>query len=226
MRNALKIDNNTVVTIDNAGCIGEKEFDIVYASNRLTAYYTARVAMLEQWCAGAHPTHIFLSNFTSDAAWNDYEKGIQQVFDEIGENVPPIKGSTESNFESMQSALSIMMIGKVEFEVNRNHLYNWFVVGKPLVGQEVVEQAHHVAKLHELYKLLKLGIAKQVWPVGSKGIAAECNRIFEGKQYSCKLPLMKTSGPSTSVIVAVDKEQIDLFKEIISVHYEAIHIKI
>ncbi|MFP3918980.1 hypothetical protein U5N28_14350 [Lysinibacillus telephonicus] len=226
MRNAIKIDHNTVVTIDNAGCIGEKEFDIVNVSNSLTAYYTARVAILEQWCAGAHPTHIFLSNFTGDAAWSDYEKGIQQVFEEIGENLPPIKGSTESNFESMQSALSIMMIGKVAFEVSTNHLYHWFVVGKPLVGQEVVEQAQHVAKLHELYKLLKLGIAKQIWPVGSKGIAAECERIFEGKHFSCKLPLEKTSGPSTSVIVAVDKEQVHLFKEIMTVHYEAIHIKL
>ncbi len=225
MRNAIKIDDQTVLTIDNAGCIGEKELDIVKATNSLTANYTARVALLEQWCAGARPTHIFLSNFTNDAAWGDYEKGIHQIFDEIGENVPPIKGSTESNFESMQSALSIMMIGKIEFNVSRSENYNWFVVGKPLVGQEVINQAHHVAKLKELYQLLKLGVAKQIWPVGSKGIAAECDRIFKGKSYSCTLPLEKSSGPSTAVIVAIEKEQIHLFKENTSVCYEAIHLK-
>lgn len=225
MRNAIKIDDNTVVTVDNSGCIGEKEFDVVQASNSLTAYYTARVAILEQWCAGAKPTHIFLSNFTSEAAWKDYVEGIQQVFDEIGESLPPIKGSTESNFAALQSALSIMMIGKVEFTVNRDADYMWFVVGKPLVGQEVVEQGQHVAKLKELYQLLKLGIAKQLWPVGSKGIAAECDRIFEGRRYYCPLPLEKTSGPSTSVIVAIEKEQMPTFKEIITVPFEVINPK-
>ena len=43
MRNATLIDQQYVVTVDNAGCIGEKEQDVVKASNELTSYYCTRV---------------------------------------------------------------------------------------------------------------------------------------------------------------------------------------
>lgn len=223
MRNAIKIDGNMVVTIDNSGCIGEKEHDEVHVPNEIAAYYTARVALLEQWCAGAHPTNIFLSNFTSQEAWNDYLNGIQRVFSEIGEPMPPINGSTESNFKSLQSGLCLMMIGKVNFKLPLTQC-RWFVVGKPLVGQEVIEEEQHVAKLNEIYSLLNLGIAKQIWPVGSKGIGAELERIFLGKKVNCLLPLDKSSGPSTSVIVAISEERIREFKEIITTPVEILKI--
>ncbi|MGE7667436.1 hypothetical protein ACQKMN_17185 [Ureibacillus composti] len=215
MRNAIKFDQNLVVTIDNAGCIGEKAQDFVKASNELTAYYTARVGLLEQWCAGAHPVNLFLSNFTGDEAWADYEKGISKVFEEIGEKIPPLKGSTESNFESLQSGLSLMMIGKKTFEMNEENC-QWYVIGLPLVGKEVVEQPQNVAKLNELLLLIRMSVIKKIWPVGSKGISAECARLFPRSSIQCDLPLDKTSGPSTAVIVGVDKDQIELFKEKIS----------
>lgn len=223
MRNAIKIDENTIVTIDNAGCIGEKAQDVVHVPNEVTAYYTARVAILEQWCAGAQPTHLFLSNFTSEDAWFDYEKGIERVFNEIGEKMPPLKGSTESNFESLQSGLSLMIIGKTTYETNVEHC-DWFVVGKPLVGDEVVKEPNEVVKINELSSLLKLGVIRCVWPVGSKGIGHECEKIFKGRKVECLLPLDKSSGPSTSVIVAVQKSKIDQFKEVISTSCEEIRI--
>lgn len=223
MRNASKIDENTVVTVDNSGCIGEKQLDAVYATNEMTAYYTTRVALLEQWCAGAHPSHIFLANFTSDAAWSDYVKGIKRAFDEIKESIPTIKGSTESNFQSLQSGLSLMMIGKLQFQlISNKESYNWYVIGKPLVGQEVIDEEKHVAKLKEIYNLLKRGIVKQVWPVGSKGLRVELERIFPGRQVTCSLSLDKTSGPSTSVIVAVKENDEKYLQDYLSTPFEKI----
>ena len=221
MRNAIRIDDTTVITIDNSGCIGEKELDIVHVSNELTAYYSARVALLEQLCAGAEPTHILLSNFTGDNAWGDYEKGIKKAFDEIGIALPAINGSTESNFNTLQSGISLMLIGKVQYEMADTNL-EWFVIGKPLVGQEVIEEANHVAKLKELYNLLKLKIAKQIWPVGSKGILAELERIFPEGKFDCSLDLKKTSGPATSVIVGVPKMRLEEFERQITTCYEPI----
>lgn len=223
MRNAKKIQGDLVVTIDNAGCIGEKEHDIVKASNETTAYYTARVAILEQWCAGAQPIQLFLSNFTSEAAWEEYERGIARVFSEIGEKMPPLMGTTESNFKSLQSGMTLIVIGKQVIE----HLpenCQWFVVGEPLLGNEVIEQPNSVAKLNELLLLLKMGVIKQIWPTGSKGIGAECEKLFKGKQIECSLPLDKTGGPSTAVIVGVDKEQVKIFEEKITTPIAKIHI--
>lgn len=223
MRNAKKVQGDLVVTIDNAGCIGEKEQDVVKASNEIAAYYTARTALLEQWCAGAQPIQLFLSNFTSEDAWNDYEKGITKVFTEIGEKMPPLAGTTESNFKPLQSGITLMVIGKKMIDILPENC-QWFVVGKPLVGKEVLEQPNNVAKLNELLLLLKMGVIKQLWPTGSKGIGAECKKLFKGKIIECSLPLEKSSGPSTAVIVGVNKEQIELFKEKISAPIERIHI--
>ncbi|RHW38539.1 hypothetical protein D1B33_06585 [Lysinibacillus yapensis] len=224
MRDAMKINETTVVTIDNSGCIGEKRLDAVQVSNTTAAYYSARVALLEQWCAGAEPTHIFISNFTGEYAWFDYEKGIEWVFDEIEKPLPPIKGSTESNFESLQSGLGLMMIGQLQYEVSSENC-EWYVLGKPLVGQEVIEQPQNVAKLKEMYFLVTSGIAKTIWPVGSKGIGAELKRIFPENHVECKLDLEKTSGPATAVIVGISRNRKQQFKNAITVPYEPILIR-
>nr|WP_106779940.1 hypothetical protein [Lysinibacillus timonensis] len=223
MRNAILIDQNIVITVDNTGCVGEKEHDLVNTSNELVAYYTARVALIEQWCAGGQPTHIFMSNFTSDEAWSDYEKGIHRVFVEIGERMPTISGSTESNFESLQSGISIMMVGKKIYDNNAEQC-SWFIVGKPLVGEEILNEPEHIAKLNELYMLIKMGVIKSVWPVGSKGIRFECEKLFRDYDIECALPLEKTSGPASSVIVAVDRDQLEQFKDSISTIYEEIKL--
>lgn len=224
MRNAKLIDQQLIVTVDNAGGIGEKEHDAVKTSNEVVAYYTARVALLEQWCAGGQPTHIFLSNFTGESAWTDYEKGIERVFNELGEKMPPINGSTETNFPSLQSGLSIMMIGKKVYDFNAEHCL-WYVVGKPLVGDEILNNPDHVAKLSELYMLIKLRVIKSIWPVGSKGIGSECSRLFSGYEIKCELPLDKSSGPSSAVIVAVNREQKDQFKDTITTSFFEITLR-
>lgn len=223
MRNAIKIDETTVVTIDNSGCIGEKELDAVHVSNELTAYFSARVALLEQWCAGAEPSNIFISNFTGDEAWKSYVKGIELAFDEIGLAMPTVHGSTESNFMSLQSGISVMFVGKVQYEISKENL-QWFVVGKPLVGQEVIDESQHVAKLKEIYNLIQLKIAKQIWPVGSKGILNELERIFPGRQFECSLDTKKTSGPATAVIVGLSHERIEAFTNQITTICEPIKI--
>lgn len=224
MREAIVIDDRTVVTIDNSGCIGEKELDAVHISNEIAAYYAARVALLEQWCAGAEPTHILMSNFTGEQAWFDYEKGIKRLFDEIDKPLPMIKGSTESNFQSLQSGLGLMMIGKIQHETSIENC-DWFVVGKPLVGQEVVDQPQFIAKLKEINLLIESGIAQLVWPVGSKGIKAEWQKIFPGRALHCKLDLGKTSGPATAIIVGIGEGKQEQFKRIITVPYEQILLK-
>lgn len=207
MRNAIKIDATTIVTIDNAACIGEKEADVVHVPNELAAYFTARTAILEQWCAGAMPIQLLLANFTSNNAWDEYVKGCERVFQEIGQKMPPITGSSESNFDPLQSGLSLTMIGKQQF-VPSTEQCRFFVIGKPLVGQQVIDQPENVANLAEIYFLMKAGAIQQIWPTGSKGIGAEI-KAFLGENFICNIELTQSAGPSTAILVAVREQCID-----------------
>ncbi|MEC1179984.1 hypothetical protein P9B03_15900 [Metasolibacillus meyeri] len=207
MRNAVQIDELTILTIDNSGCIGEKEADAVKVPNEVVAYFAARVALLEQWCAGAEPSHLVLANFTGDDAWADYVRGCQRQFDEIGKALPPITGSTESNFSALQSGLSLTMVGKKCFEPTIVNCH-YFVIGRPLVGQQVLEHIHDVANLHELYLLWQTGVIQALWPCGSKGIGAEIV-AFTRQQLGCELNMTASAGPATAVLVAVHESDVE-----------------
>jgi len=214
MRNAILVDSNTVLTIDNSGCIGEKELDAVFAPNSIVAAFCLRVSVLEQWCAGAMPHQILMANFTGDAAWKDYLTGFQSVYDEIGEPLPTVTGSTESNFASLQSGLSVTVVGKKQFPISHDEV-QYFIVGQPIVGQQVLERPQSVAKLGELHKCLRKGIIKAIWPCGSKGIAHEVKR-FIGHEATFNLNGQVSAGPSTAVLVAVDRYQLQAFHEAIT----------
>lgn len=212
MRNALLLDSETVITIDNAGCIGEKELDTVFAPNSIVATFCLRVSILEQWCAGANPEQILVANFTGDLAWEDYMSGFQTIYDEIGEQLPKVTGSTETNFNALQSGLSVTVIGKKQFNISHENV-EYFIVGEPLVGTEVLEKHELVAKLDELYKCLRTGVIKALWPCGSKGIQHEIERFTGKSTASFNLDGAISAGPSTAVLVAVDKNDIDIFRK-------------
>lgn len=209
MRNAIQV-GELIVTIDNSGCIGEKPQDEVQVPHHVTGYFTARTAILEQWCAGAMPVQLVVANFSGDEAWQSYINGFQQVFHEINEPMPPVTGSSESNFQSLQSAVSLTMLGKKMFVGNRENC-QYFVVGEPLVGDEVVNNPQKIAPLGELYKALKRGLIEAVWPTGSKGIGTEIERFIGSHAYEVALPLQKSSGPSCAVLVAVREEMVTHF---------------
>lgn len=207
MRNAIKV-GELIATTDNAAAIGEKPQDVVSASNKLTAYFTARVTFLEQLAANALPSHILLANFSGDAAWSSYVAGIQQVFDEAGLSCPPIDGSTESNMPTLQSGLSITMLGEQQQRTVAEHeQLSWYTYGLPLVGNEVLAQPEDVAKLQPIFEAWKEGIVQQVWPVGSKGLQAEFTRLFGEQQVKSTLDVEKTAGPCAVVLLGIQPEK-------------------
>lgn len=213
MRNAIEI-NDCIITIDNSGCIGSKEFDEVQVPDDITAYFTARTAILEQLCAGAVPIQLLMANFSGDAVWASYEQGFKRAFEEMKLAMPPLTGSSESNFQALQSAVSLTIIGKKQFQRSPEGC-KYFIVGEPLVGRDVIANPEKIAKLHELYEGLTTGIIEAIWPTGSKGIAKEIER-FIGQGYTSEVNLQKSAGPSCSVLVAVKPQQIETFKKNIS----------
>lgn len=210
MRNAILLDNGLVVTTDNSGGIGEKAQDLVQVPDALTAYYSARVALLEQWAANSTPIAVLIHNFSGSASWMRYVRGVTQLLAESKLQTLPISGSTETNMELLQSAVSITMIGTHRTfteEVNGK----WFTYGAPLIGQEVIDHSKEVASIHKINVALKNQLVHKIWPVGSKGILHEIRNLLQDDDIEIESPLnlTKAGGPSTVVLVYISKDRIE-----------------
>ncbi|WP_040209547.1 AIR synthase related protein [Neobacillus jeddahensis] len=218
MRNIITIPINDLDTLiiasDNSGAIGMKNDDHVHVPYETVAYYSFRVAAMECIAAGGEPISVVLHNFCGNEPWEELVKGIQAGLDELNLHHVLITGSTESNFSLMQSAVGLVVIGKkLGAETKRVDYWKYLkfaIVGLPLIGNEVVQQAHQVAPLSLFHKLCK---EKKmiIWPVGSKGILYELNQIFPKLKWSkdmivSDVDVCKSSGPSTCFIVAYHHE--------------------
>lgn len=208
MRNALLLDENLVLTTDNSGGIGEKSGDIVAVSDRLTAFYAARVTLLEQWAAKADPSAILIHNFSGHASWDKYVQGVKDLFDEAGVTCPPISGSTETNMNLLQSAVAVTIVGKRrQVETSDGE---WFTYGTPLVGGEIVAGVGEVARIDLIKQALDEEVISHIWPVGSGGILHEVRSIFEDNhvQVVSELDTLKSAGPSTVVLVKIPSSKL------------------
>lgn len=212
MRHELQI-GEWVITSDNSAAIGEKPQDAVTAPDRLTAKFAARVALLEQWAAGSEPEVILLHNFSGKAQWNRYVEGITEQFKEIGLETPQLAGSSETNMPTLQSGVAVTMLGRQKRELPAEGL-QWFIYGKPLVGPDVLDKREQIADVKKIYDALNKGIIEQIWPVGSKGIASEAERLLGRKlTLSAEVDLEVSGGPASCVLIGVRLEQIESMKQ-------------
>ncbi|MBO0589566.1 hypothetical protein [Sporosarcina sp. E16_8] len=225
MRNAIDIGNGFIVTTDNSGGIGEKLQDIVIVPDRITAYFAARVALLEQWASHAEPVSILIHNFSGNASWESYVAGVTDLFHEAGLEVPPINGSSETNMELVQSAMAVTIIGKKRAALTQENCA-WFTYGTPLVGDEVRNRADEIASTRLIHEAMKSGIVHQIWPVGSKGILQEVRLLTGMKEARVETILdpMKSAGPSTVVLLAVEKMKIEEAEALLGVHLNKLTI--
>ena len=80
------------------------------------------------------------------------------------------------------------------------------VIGSPLVGEEVLNKASEVLPLSVFRSLCQLDDVF-ILPVGSKGVLHELKVMLgEGglsdSSITCEVDLLKTSGPSTCILIA------------------------
>lgn len=201
MRNAILLPNGFVLTTDNSAGIGEKKADIVSTSDEIVSYFAARVALLEQWAAGATPVSIVVHNFSGNQSWGKYVVGIEKLFNEIGVKCPEITGSSETNMETLQSAIAVTIIGEQQIEYSNE--IRWYVYGKPSVGEEVISDGDKIADLKKISEAISRGLVHQVWPVGSTGIKGECERLGL-KDCLVDWDVEKSAGPATTVLLGID----------------------
>lgn len=201
MRNAILMPNGFVLTTDNSAGIGEKAEDVVSTPDEIVSYFAARVALLEQWAANSTPLSIVVHNFSGDQSWAKYVAGIKKLFNEIGIECPEITGSSETNMETLQSAIAVTMLGERVEENNKE--VRWYVYGKPSVGEEVIRDSDKIANLKKIREALNRGLVHQVWPVGSTGIKGECERLgLDGNLVDWDIE--KSAGPATTVLLGID----------------------
>ncbi|MFD4927551.1 ATP-binding protein [Peribacillus butanolivorans] len=206
-----------VVSCDNSGGIGLKEKDLVQVPYEVVGYFSFRVAVMECLAAGGSPMTVVLHNFCGDEAWEALKIGVMKGMDEIGLDLS-ITGSTESNMPLLQSALGLMVIGKLRNERVMKPILQrkMALIGRPLVGEEVMKQQEWIAPL-SLYKGLCELEEVQVLPVGSKGIAYEWKHLDpSGEGVSAhirsQVDIEKSSGPSTCFLIAYPEHLEDEIK--------------
>lgn len=197
-----------VIAVDNSGSIGMKPNDHVQVPYDVVSYYNFRVAWMECVSAGAEPISIILHNFSGDEAWSSLIKGIKQGMKELNVENISITGSTESNFSLHQSAVGLVIIGQREKSEQENVSFKErndlkvAVIGKPLVGHELVNNQDDIAPLKVFQDLSKLDNVT-ILPVGSRGILHELHQLFNKRTFKLEteLDLKKSSGPATCFIV-------------------------
>ncbi|KIL52693.1 AIR synthase related protein [Jeotgalibacillus campisalis] len=194
-----------VITTDNSGGIGLKELDQVQAPYAAVAYYSFRTAVMDGLSAGAIPKMVLLHNFCGNEAWEDLYEGIMKGIHEMGLSGVEVSGSTESNQTMLQSAISITVMGERFRHFKLNEELDWSLEGEPLEGIDVLMFPDKIVSLARAAEIAKDPKTAVLWPVGSKGIAFEWERLH--KQYGwpqSTLPFRqnpsKSAGPATCFI--------------------------
>ncbi|WP_338450778.1 ATP-binding protein [Niallia oryzisoli] len=224
-----------VIASDNSGGIGLKESDLVQAPYEIVSYFSLRVAAMECIAAGGEPFSVFIHNFCEEKSWQAIIAGVERGLDELGmKSAVQISGSTESNFQLLQSALGTIVMGKRNQEYMEKDVsigaMKLAVIGSPLVGEEVLDRRDEVLPL-SLFKDMSLLNGVVLLPVGSKGIFHEL-KVMTGDEalalesISCDVDLLKTSGPSTCILAAFPALLEPVVKEMAAGLYHSLEIEV
>ncbi|MBL4935461.1 alpha-ribazole-5-phosphate synthase [Clostridium sp. YIM B02515] len=205
-----------VIACDSCGSVGIKDGDILKVPPFYVGKLISRVALLEVICAGAEIITL------TDTVCNEMNttgeeiiKGIKHELSLAGIKDVVLTGSTEENFSTVSTGLGITVIGIAENnKLKVKNVKNEAVcisIGIPKVGDEInLEEDSEIVDYSSIYKLLNNNLVYEIVPVGSKGIAYECKQLAESNRLKLyfeeqfKVDINKSSGPSTSIITAVD----------------------
>lgn len=221
----INFDQTLVVSCDSSGGIGEKENDIVKTTPEVVGYFSTQVALMELLAFGAKP--ITVVNTLSVEMNNTGKRiieGIKQALKPLNlstENI--VTGSTEENFPVSVTGVGITVIGMInknewERPLTKSGMIA-VLVGIPRVGDEVLEYENSIMNISLLLKLKEKSYISEILPVGSKGVLyeleeiAKSNNIDFNLEDNISIDLKKSGGPSTCVIVSMDRSKYKQLKE-------------
>lgn len=225
--------DSLIVACDNSGAIGMKEDDLIQVPYETVAYYAFRVAVMECIAAGGEPIAVLLHNFCGNEPWDELVSGIEKGISELKLFDVRISGSTESNFSLLQSAVGLVVLGKKSIarttEITYSNQLKFAVIGRPLVGNEVIEHKEDVVPLSVFQEVSKVN-DMMIWPVGSKGILYEINQMFPTQEFSQEMiisnvDILKSAGPSTCFLTVFRSDQEETIQKITGSMYHSLRIE-
>lgn len=219
-----------VISCDSSGGIGDKENDIVKVPPEVVGYHAAQVALMEILSFGAKPITIV------DTLSVEMESTGYRIIEGIKEALEPLKfdtsnlitGSTEENIPVTQTGMGITIVGIIDKNKwNKPSTISGLlavVVGLPKVGDEVVQDnKKNIMDIAKLLELKEKEYIKEILPIGSKGILYELKEMAKTNNISFELEndinidIKKSGGPSTCVIISMEEDKYEMFKNDFSI---------
>jgi hypothetical protein len=210
-------DNEYIVfAMDSCGSIGEKESDKLHFSVYETAKLTLRVCLNELFAVGATPKAVF--SLVANEFKPTAKTILKAIKDELEDNDLKdieINGSSEENFETNMTAFGINVFSTAENLKMKNTKPDYFIylVGMPLMGQEVVDNQDILLKPKMIKHILDNYEIGDFIPCGSGGILKEIEVLSQESSvnfelFETKIDLKKSAGPATCGVFTT-KEKIE-----------------
>jgi len=203
-----------VVATDSAGGVGPKPGDRVRVSARVVGMFTARVALMEVLACGARPHAVALCCCNEpEPAAAEVRAGVLREMARLRLAPCALVISSEKNFSTVQTGVGVTVLGfcrPEEFMPGRAQPgERVLVVGSPKVGAKVTPDDPELADLPLVARLLRLRLASDLLPVGSRGIGPEARALASSAglgfipSYPEDLDPQASAGPATALLAAV-----------------------
>lgn len=219
-----------VIACDSSGGIGNKPHDLVQVEPEIVGFYGAHVPLMELLATGAQPVTL-INNLCveMDTTGERIIKGIRRCLEPLKLNDDLIvTGSTEENVPVTQTGIGVTAIGLIDVDKWRLKTIKpgdiMVLLGLPLVGHEVTrDKGRSSMSMDIMLKLVKQTYIKDILPVGSKGILhemkvmASTNSLDYSLLNEASLDLYRSGGPSTSVIISIEKDRLEDLKDLVDI---------
>ncbi|MDS1030836.1 AIR synthase related protein [Bacillota bacterium LX-D] len=205
-----------VIACDSAGAIGTKPLDKLQLSGQILGKMITAVPLMEVLASGAKPiTVINTLSVEAHPAGVPIIEGVREAVAEAGLDIAMINGSTEDNMPTLQTGIGVTVIGTTnsrDLRLGTSEAGDLiYVVGTPMVGEEVLKNQQKAAGIKAVLQLLQQEGIHEILPVGSKGISYELHELAKLPQCHVKfllnsnstLDIHKTAGPATCLLVSV-----------------------
>jgi hypothetical protein len=208
-----------VLSCDSNAGIGELPHDALRQSPVETGYSAAKVALMEVLAVGATP---FVLTNALGGPRDDYGQqildGIRMAIAEVDADVT-LTGSDETNVATQQTAVGITVVGHTTVAALRLGGAGQgdviACVGVPKDGLIVpyTEGEDDIANLHDVQHAARLDAARELLPVGSRGVAYEAQQLAAGADCIVRflespIDLVISAGSSTCFLVALPAAQV------------------
>ncbi|MEW6081879.1 MAG: AIR synthase related protein [Bacillota bacterium] len=206
-----------VISCDSSGGIGPKPADVIRVPAYVVGRFGVRVALMEVMSVGARPVAVIDTLAVEPHPTGaQIQRGISDEMVSIG--LDPglcLTGSMERNVPTVQTGFGITVLALLlEGEGLMGRLGPGDALacfGVPKVGPEVRLGDPDLAEPSTVRRLVDSGRAREVLPVGSRGIRREAAGL--SALYGCRfkwgdtagLDVERSAGPATCLLAAGDR---------------------